>query len=95
MVILRTVTLLKVFIKNINLNLKEIKKIQSDKPGVHFRSTRHHLEVELAPVQLLIEDSLEYFNPEPGIKVLTIFIIFKDFAAFITPLLDNNSLTSI
>ena len=77
MVILRTVTLLKVFIKNINLNLKEIKKIQSDKPGVHFRSTRHHLEVDLSPVQLLIEDSLEYFNPEPGIDIFTIFEFFS------------------
>ena len=47
MVILRTVSLLKVFIKDINRNLKEIRKIQSDKPGVHFRSAKHHLEVDL------------------------------------------------
>ena len=66
MVILRTVTLLKVFIKNINSNLKEIKKFQSDKPGVHFKTTKMHLEVELEPVQLLTQDSLDYFNPPPG-----------------------------
>ena len=47
MVILRTVSLLKVFIKDINRNLEEIRKIQSDKPGVHFRSAKHHLEVDL------------------------------------------------
>ena len=47
MVMLRTVSLLKVFIKDINWNLKEIRKIQSDKQGVHFRSAKHHLEVDL------------------------------------------------
>ena len=56
MVILRTVSLLKVFIKNINYNLKEIKRVTSDKPGVHFGPKRIHLEVDLDPVQLLIQE---------------------------------------
>ena len=66
MVILRMVTVLKVFMLNIYQNLKEIKKYQSDKPGVHFKSNKIHLEVDLEAVQLLISDSLEYFNPPPG-----------------------------
>ena len=52
-------TLMKVFIRNINMNMKEIKRVTSDKPGVHFGTKRIHLEVELDAVQLLIQDNVQ------------------------------------
>ena len=39
--------------------MKEIKRVTSDKPGVHFGTKRLHLEVELDAVLLLIQDNVQ------------------------------------
>lgn len=67
MVILRTVTIMNNFINNMKVNFAKIKELKQQQHGhAHFKKEKANLEIPLDAIQLLTNDSLEYFNPEKG-----------------------------
>jgi len=63
--ILRTVSIMKKFINHMNKNFAKIKELKQQQT-VHFTKGKANLEIPLDGIQLLIRDSLDYFNPETG-----------------------------
>ena len=56
MVILRTVSCMKVFLRSIDKNKKKIKELKTQQAsGVHFSKAKANLEIPLDEIQLLVQ----------------------------------------
>ena len=61
MVILQTVSCMKIFLRSIDENKKKIKELKSQQAsGVHFSKAKANLEIPLGEIQLLVQVSEKF-----------------------------------